>query len=199
MKKFLVALLAPACLLSFPACTSDSGDIIAPDTELFESFSSGLGAWIPLDLDLAPGSSFTVVEEGETARFDFDAVGPDGEGILAREFIVAPGVDYTVVLSFQIETGDTVDVVEPWGLVVGTSVEGSPWVFNDELDTATFGPTAEILPVQGDLSVTSGAPTGDDDSTSEVRVAIGFRPLTAAIRTYRLDNVLVRFFDAAGD
>lgn len=184
-----IALLLPLVL----ACSDDPVQV-APDAASFSTFTDDLEGWVPSNLGLAPGSSFSVVAEDGAARFDIDAADPGGEGVLARAYTLTPGATYVVIVEFLLESSDLQGEVQPWRLVVGTSVEGGAFSFNDELDTGITSPTGvQTIPVQGDLQVTAGPPEGAGDTTSEVRLAIGIRPTTADQRTYRLDDVAVRF------
>ncbi len=196
MTRILFTLLTVS-LSVIAGCEDDFPTPLSPELESLTTFDTDLEEWVPLDLGLAPGGSFAVVQEAGAARFDFDTPAAGGEGILAREFMLTPGETYAVLVSFEFGTSDTPDSVEPWRLVVGTSVEGGPWVFNDELTTATPGPVAQTVPVLGDLEVTAGPPDGENDTTSDIRVAIGVRPETSDQRTYSLDRVLVRFVAAS--
>jgi hypothetical protein len=195
-KRTLLALLALGLLPVVSACGTDSVPLV-PEAESLTTFDNGLGPWIPLDLGLAAGSSFTVSEESGAARFEMDVAAAGGEGVLAREVVLTPGVEYVVFARFLFETSDAPGIATPWRLVVGTSVEGGPWDFNSDLDT---GAGAGILPqtirISGDLSVTAGAATGPNDSSSEVRVAIGLRPTSADQRSYAIDEILLQFIPA---
>jgi hypothetical protein len=195
-KRTLTALLALSLLAPLSACGDDATGIV-PEAESLTTFDSGLGAWVPLDLGLAPGSSFTASEETGAARFELDTAAEGGEGVIAREVVLTPGVEYVVLVRFLFESSDAGGVVEPWRLVVGTSVEGGAWDFNSDLDTSVGpGILPQTITIQGDLSVTAGPATGAGDSASEVRVGIGIRPTSSDQRSYGFDEILLQFIRA---
>jgi hypothetical protein len=82
--------------------------------------------------------------------------------------------------------------------VAGTSVEGAPFQFGPAITTDGGG--TGTVSFSAELRVTGGPEENDDDFESEIRVGVGVRPLGAATRTYRVDNLLVRFLraDVAG-
>ncbi len=180
------------------ACGDDSATA-PPDAESLSIFNQTLDSWVPLDLGLEPGSTFEVTATQFGAQFDFDAAAAGGEGVIAREYVVSAGVEYVVSLDLTVESSDGTADIDPWTIVVGTSVEGAPFQFIDAFSTATTsGANPQALPIFGDVPVTSGAPANAGDTESEVRVAIGFRPESADTRTYRLQDARVRFTRASG-
>jgi hypothetical protein len=191
----LTAVSALVLLLTLSAC-GDDRVLLVPEAEGLTTFTNGLGPWIPLDLGLPAGSSFTVVEESGAARFEIDVPSAGGDAVLAREFVLTPGVEYVVLIQFLFETSDSPETAAPWGLVVGTSVEGGPWTFNSTLNTLATGIIPQTVTIRGDLSTTGGPAAGPGDTSSEIRVGIGVRPTSEGQRSYAVDEILVQFIPA---
>lgn len=185
-------ILLPALCLVLAACSSDP-IVFEPEEESLSTFTTGLNGWVGEDLGLAPGSAFSVVAEAGTARLDLDAAAPGGEGVLARTFILTPEVEYVLTVEYTIENDDA-EPGAPWAALAGTSVDGGP---------VQIGPPSPADPTGGgpatysaQLTVTAGPPDGPDDNQSEVRVVVGLAPQSGESRTYRIDNLLVRFVRA---
>ena len=185
-----------ACL-SLAACGDDSPTISA-EAESVSLFNQTLDGWVPQDLGLEPGSTFGVTATQFGAQFDIEAAAPGGEGVLVREYVLTPGVAYVASIDMTVESSDGTIESPPWTIVVGTSIEGGDFAMIDAFSTQTSsGAAAQVLPLFGDIAVTAGPASGANDTESEVRLAIGFRPETADTRTYRIREVRVRFIRAS--
>lgn len=186
-------ILFPILFLPLVGCEGDP-IVFEPEEETLSTFDTGLDGWVRADLGLAPGSTFSVASDAGAAGVDITATGPGGEAVLAREFILSPEVDYVVTVEFTVESSDGGAVV-PWAIVTGGSVEGAPFQFTTSTSTATGGGTESIM-YSGELRLTGGPEETDDDFESPIRIGVGVRPLTADTRSYRIDNVFVRFVRA---
>ncbi|HKK91975.1 MAG TPA: hypothetical protein VJ925_01030 [Longimicrobiales bacterium] len=185
--------LAILLLCSSLVACGDDGITFDPEAESFTAFQGTLDGWVPEDVGLAAGSSFQVTATQTGARFDILATEAGGAGVLTREYILTPGVDYLVAIDMVVESSDGGSQIEPWSIVVGTSVEGGPFELTNVFSTQTTGgATTQAFPLFGNIAVTAGPPESDSDVTSPVRVAIGFQPESADERTYRLREVRVR-------
>jgi len=173
-------------------CEGDPIVFLPEEEELF-TFDSGLDGWIRTDLGLAGGSTYTLSADAGAALLEVTSSGAGGEAVLTREFILTPEVDYVVTIEFDVESTDG-GAITPWSLVAGTSVEGGPFQFGPAISTDGGG-TGSVT-FSGELRVTGGLEEDDEDFQSEIRVGVGVRPLSAAARSYRIDNLLVRFVRA---
>lgn len=189
-------LLLPCLLVPLTGC-EDEGVTFVPERESISTFDSSLDGWGRTDVGLAAGSSFSVVPDAGSALFEIDVPEAGGEAVVTRGYTLTPEVDYIVLLQFNIDSTDGTGVVEPWEIVAGASVEDGDFAFTTARGTETaLGNQPERLTLIGDVEVTAGPRENEDDTESEIRVAIGIRPLTAGARTYRLDNLVVRFVRA---